>query len=185
MTDNRDRRIVQSENAIIQAGIKVFLVNPMAGMSEIASSSGVGRTTLYRHFESKESLVQAIALHCFDEIDEALKPLHGKTGRKAIEAIFELLIPVANSYRFLNSLWPEACSDPQVEKRAQQATKNVEWLMEKAKKQNEIDKSLPSVWLTTFFEMTLYGAWSLLESGDINTEQATVFATRSFFNGCS
>ncbi len=185
MPDKRDRRLVQSEKAIIEAGITAFIANPMAGMSDIATASGVGRTTLYRHFESREALVKAIALRCFDEIDEALQPLHDMDGREAIEATFELLIPVANRYRFMNSLWPDASDDPVVVKKSRQATKEMEWLMDQAKKRGEIDSSLPSVWLTTFFEMTLYAAWSLLESGDISAEQAATFAARSFFEGCA
>ena len=185
MPTQRDRRIVQSEHAIIEAGIKVFTDNPIAGMSDVAAASGVGRTTLYRHFDSKEALVKAIALQCSEDIDEVLEPLHKLNGREAIKATFELLIPVANRYRFLNTLWPEVCDEPQIAKRAQRSSKEMEWLMDQAKKRGEIDIELPSVWLTTFFEMTLYTAWSLLESGDISTEQATTFATRSFFDGCA
>ena len=181
----RDQRLIQSENAIIEAGIKTFLTNPTAGMSDIATASGVGRTTLYRHFESKESLLLAIALHCFEEIDEALKPLFDMSGREAIEATFALLIPIADRYRFLNSMWPEASDDPRVTKKLKQSFSDMEWLMDQAKKAGEIDKALPSVWLTTFFEMTLYAAWSLLESGDINADEAAQFATRSFFLGCA
>ena len=149
MSNRRDRRIVQSENAIIEAGIKVFLANPQAGMSDIAVASGVGRTTLYRHFDSKEALVQAIALHCFDEIDEALQPLHEMSGLEAIEATFELLIPVANRYRFLNTMWPDAHKDPRVARKTLQSTSEIGLLIDQAKQRGEIDTSLPSIWLTS------------------------------------
>lgn len=184
MPPKRDQRLIQSEHAIIEAGIKTFLLNPAAGMSEIAQISGVGRTTLYRHFDSKEALVQAIALRCLEEINEALQPVYELSGRKAIEATFELLMPVANRYRFLTSLWSEAIDDPQVMQMVEQSAKDMEWLFNQAKDAGEIDHALPNFWLTNFYDMTLTTAWSLLESGDISTEKAVRFATQSFFQGC-
>ena len=184
MPSQRDQRLVQSEKAIIEAGIKTFLSNPAAGMSEIAQVSGVGRTTLYRHFDSKETLIQAIALRCLEEINEVLQPVQKLRGRKAIEATFVLLMPVANRYRFLSTLWPEVINDPLVVQLVEQSARDMEWLFKQAKDAGEIDRALPNVWLTNFYDMTLITAWSLLESGDINTEKAVRFATQSFFQGC-
>lgn len=185
MQEKRDQRIVKSEKAIIDAAIRVFTNNPAAGVSDIAAASGVGRTTLYRHFESREALVAAITLHCFEEVEEALQPVHELQGREAIEATFACLIPVANRYRCLNTLWPEVHNDPRIADKTRQSSQEMEWLVDQAKKSGEIDTSLPSVWLATLFEMTLYAAWSLLDSGDISADQAAQLAARSFFNGCT
>lgn len=180
----RDQRIVQSETAIIEAGIKTFISNPLAGMSDIALASGVGRTTLYRHYESREVLVQAIALHCFDEIDQALRPLYDMSGRELIENTFELLIPIADRYRFLSSLWHIAVGDPLLTNRLAAWSQDTDLLMEHAKNTGEIDPEIPSVWLTAFFDTTLYAAWSLLESEALTIDEITRLAIRSFFKGC-
>lgn len=181
----RDQRLVQSEAAIIEAGIQALLSNPSAGMSEIAQASGVGRTTLYRHYESREALIQAIARRCLEEIDAALSPHAEATGQAAIAATFEVLIPLADRFRFLNSLWPEAEDDPVVSRRLAESRRETEALMDHAKAAGEIDPALPSVWLTSFFEMTLYAAWALLESGEITREEATRLSIRSFLRGCA
>ena len=184
MAAKRDQRLIQSENAIIEAGIKILLFNPDAGMSEIAQGSGVGRTTLYRHFESKKILIQAIALRCLDEINIAMAPVYGLPGRQGITATFELLMPLASRYRFLNSLWSDAIEDPAVVEQLEKSTKDMEWLFEQAKEAGEIDKEIPTSWLVKFYDMTLNTAWSLLESGEITAEQAAKLAERSFFHGC-
>ena len=181
----RDQRLVQSEAAILEAGIRTFLRNPSAGMSEIALESGVGRTTLYRHYESREALVRAIALHCLDEIDAALAPLYAANPQRAITASFEVLIPLADRYRFLASLWPETEGDSSIAERMEQARHETHASMDYAKTAGEIDPALPSVWLTEFFEMTLYAAWSLLESRELTSEQAVQYAARSFLHGCA
>lgn len=181
----RDQRLVQSEAAILEAGIQVFLRNPDAGMSEIALASGVGRTTLYRHFASRESLIQAIALRCLDEIDASLARLGGATGPRAFAATFEVLIPVADRYRFLSRLWPEAEVEPQIAQRTERSRSETRAWMDYAKSEGTIAPELPSEWLTEFFEMTLYTAWSLLERGALTREEAVRYATRSFLRGCA
>ncbi|MEM1404075.1 MAG: TetR/AcrR family transcriptional regulator [Pseudomonadota bacterium] len=179
----KDRRIVQSENAILEAGIQTLLDNPTAGMSEVAVNAGVGRTTLYRHFETKEALIRAIVLYCFDEIDEALKPIEALSGRAAIEATIELLIPVADRYRVLSRLWSVVSNDVAVLARIEQSTRDVDWLMEQGVERGVLDGDLPASWLTQQFEMTLYGAWDLLDRQQITVEEAIRCAQQSFFRG--
>ena len=101
MSHKKDRRIVQSEQAIIEAGISALLLNPSAGMSEIAQFAGVGRATLYRHFESREALIRKLAIVCAEETDIALEPYAHLTGRAAIEAVIDVLVPMADRFRFL------------------------------------------------------------------------------------
>lgn len=180
----RDPRVVQSEAAILEAGIRTFLANPSAGMSEIAQASGVGRTTLYRHYPSRESLARAIALRCFDEIDDALRPLYEAGAEATVPATFEALIPLADRYRFLSALWPEVEADPLVARRTQDSRRDTHAWMDHAQARGEVASDLPAEWLAEFFETTLYAAWSLLERRAITREDAVRFATRSFLRGC-
>ena len=184
MSAKRDQRLVQSENAIIESGIKTLLVNPEAGMAAIAASSGVGRTTLYRHFESKNALLQAIALKCLSEIDEALKPVEEMTGRRAVEATFELLLPLADRYRFLSNLWSLVEGDRRLASKLEQYTQETEWLINQAMSDGVIDQDLPLAWVRHFFDMTLYAAWAMVETGEAKPNEAAGYAVRSFFSGC-
>ena len=180
----RDQRVVQSEAAILEAGIRTFLGNPSAGMSEVAKASGVGRTTLYRHYPSREALIQGIALRCLDEIDAALRPKYESTAGDAVAATFEVLIPIADRYRFLSLLWADAEADPEVHRRMEASRRETLVLMDYAKAQGEIAPDVPSEWLAEFFDMTLYTAWSLLERERITSEEAVQLAKRSFLRGC-
>ena len=45
----------------MRAGIETLLADRSAGMSEIARNAGIGRATLYRHFETREALVKKLA----------------------------------------------------------------------------------------------------------------------------
>ena len=50
----RNRRLV------IEAGLELLTEDPNLGMQEIADASGLGRTTVYRHFSNREELVDAV-----------------------------------------------------------------------------------------------------------------------------
>jgi AcrR family transcriptional regulator len=54
------RDAVANHQAVIDAAVEVLRENPGAGMQEIADHSGLGRTTVYRHFHTREALVQAL-----------------------------------------------------------------------------------------------------------------------------
>ena len=101
----KDTRQVQSENAIIEASIRTLLVNPSAGMSEIATAAGVGRATLYRHVESRQALLEKLVLVCMEEMDAATAPLAHLTGGAALEARIDATMPLADRFHFLAELW--------------------------------------------------------------------------------
>jgi AcrR family transcriptional regulator len=55
-TDGSDR----TRRAILDAAARVLGQRSDAGMADIAEEAGVGRATLYRHFPTRESLIQGV-----------------------------------------------------------------------------------------------------------------------------
>ena len=104
----KDKRLIQSEQSIIEASIQTLLINPSASMSEIASAAGVGRATLYRHFESREALIEKLILLSVEELSVAAKQIQHLSGREAIEAYIDVKMPLADRFHFLTSLWDES-----------------------------------------------------------------------------
>ena len=185
MSHKKDRRIIQSEEAIVEAGIKTLLINPSAGMSEIAAAAGIGRATLYRHFDTREALIRALALRCYEEIDEAWKPYEHLFGKAAIEKIIDVLMPIANRFRFLGSLWAYIEGDEEIERVEAEITKDMNLLFDHAKSIGDIDAGLPTEWITSFFDSILMACWMMVESKEATPEDAANFAKHFFFFGCS
>lgn len=59
----------------MDAAIQLFLVNPSASMSDVALKAGIGRATLYRHFDTRQTLILALATESLQKTDEVLQPL--------------------------------------------------------------------------------------------------------------
>jgi AcrR family transcriptional regulator len=63
----------RNRDAVIAAALRVLADDPEASMREIADASGVTRTTVYRHFPSREELLRAILDLVAHEIDAAAR----------------------------------------------------------------------------------------------------------------
>lgn len=179
-------KLTRSRVAIEEASIEVLLRNPDAGMSEIALAAGVGRATLYRHYESREILVQTLAKKCLEETDELVKPLNaeGLTGKQAILATIDVLMPMANRFRFLMSLWSIAEHDPSVIRIYKRQLKELRELVKQAKSEGEISAELSTTWVVSMFDALLNSAWQLVELDKMTPSDAARYFKRSFFLGC-
>src|SRR3954468_15735402 len=60
----------RNRSAVLDAGARLLAERPTASMQEIADASGVGRTTVYRHFPAREDLIEALVSQVADEIGQ-------------------------------------------------------------------------------------------------------------------
>src|SRR4051794_10489047 len=58
----------RNHDAVLEAGATLLAERPAASMQEIADASGVGRTTVYRHFPAREDLVAALVSRVAEEV---------------------------------------------------------------------------------------------------------------------
>ncbi len=182
---SQDPRVLQSQRAIIEASIQVLLRNPDAGMSEIALAAGIGRATLYRHFESKDLLVQYLARQCLEETDELMAPLkqQGLRGRAAIEAAIDVLLPMADRFKFLLSLWDIASGNKKVRAVYQRQLDELADLVGQAKQDGDIQADVSDAWVVSVFDSLLYAGWLMVRRGEMSPRQAADGFKRTFFHG--
>lgn len=102
----------RNRDAVLAAAVRVLSERPDASMREVAEASGVGRTTVYRHFPARDDLVRALFRRVFDEAQE-IAERHVAAGRAAwaggedadaLEVVVGLTVAFAElgeRYRFL------------------------------------------------------------------------------------
>ena len=73
-TDRRRARSERTRSKLLDAAIECYTRNGIAatGMDEVAQQAGVGRATLYRHFNNQESLLLDVMAHNLRRIRDAV-----------------------------------------------------------------------------------------------------------------
>ena len=92
-----------ARQAIIEAAFQVLNADPSASLATIASSAGVGRATLHRHFSGRTELIHALALQATEELDSAANQAakNARSHADALHRIMRAIIPLGDRHGFL------------------------------------------------------------------------------------
>lgn len=106
MADQRPRKRADAQRnreTVIETAISVLAERPQASMRDIADASGLGRTTVYRHFATRDDLVRAlferVVAESRDTIRAASDP--GGTAADVLRRLARELVALSDRYRFL------------------------------------------------------------------------------------
>ncbi|WP_165497134.1 TetR/AcrR family transcriptional regulator [Rhodococcus sp. ABRD24] len=136
----------RNRDAVIAAAIRMLAADPEASMQQIAAQSGVGRTTVYRHFPTREHLMQALVDLVVDEQRAIVRA--AITPDAAAAAVFHRLGPgiirVGERYRFLDNR-PGAIADAPL-RHPTAGEPLLEWLTDAAER-GELRADLPPEWM--------------------------------------
>lgn len=183
--ETNDPRVQRSRQALLDAGIEVFGRNSNASLTDVAAEAGVGRATLYRHFESREQLILELALQSVEETDHACE--HVKTanlrGRVAIEETIRSVMPLADRFHFLLSLWNVVGNDPSLEEVYARQLSELGELIFEAKSDGDINADLPDHWLIALLDSLFSSAWYCIGEKILDVDQAAQLSISAFFDG--
>ena len=184
---NVDARIRRSREALIKAGRELLNQNYETSLSDIARQAGVGRTTLYRLFETKQELVTAIALDCLQIFDRATAHIDAEadSALDAIRLLYRAIMPLSAEMQFLMNLSDLDCEDPELVRLFERQENEMRELIELAKHEGSIDKALPTDWLLHAIDALFYPAWMLRGRKEYSDDSLAELAFRGFCQGAA
>ena len=185
MNQNLDARIRKSQTAILKAGMELLSHNRDASLTDIAQHAGVGRTTLYRLYDTKEQLIKAVAIHCLEVFDASIKHIEhdAKSGLHAFHLMFKTILPLSAELEFLMRLGDLAENDPELIAIDQKQKDEIAELVEYAKAEGSLAKQIPTLWTVNLVEGLLYSAWLTLGKGTMNHEELADLTFHTFCHG--
>lgn len=72
--ETRQRSDAQrNRGLVVDAAVKVLTEDPTMNMQQVADASGLGRTTVYRHFANREMLLEAVFVDLHERIRVAVE----------------------------------------------------------------------------------------------------------------
>lgn len=91
--------------AVVAAGFEVLSRHPDASMQDVAAASGLGRTTVYRHFPSREALITALFEEIFTDATRIVVEVLAETDApsEAFPRLARELLSLGARYSFLDA----------------------------------------------------------------------------------
>lgn len=183
---------VRSRQAVLDATISILLIEPGVTMSEIADRIGIGRTTLYRMFPSKEEMVREAALDSISRITDALSAssidyVFGEDSPdiesdRAITSLVELLVPMGPRLMFLLRL-PHHDLDEEIERGAFLIDSTLKKAISRGQSTGRFRTDFSSKWILDCLYSTLYVACLGVDSGDLAPNGAATLVIATWLHG--
>jgi AcrR family transcriptional regulator len=164
----------RNRRQVLDAAVALLAERPQATMQEIADASGLGRTTVYRHFPRRQDLIDALFSEVLREAGKTIEEALRAPGsvRELLCALGPRIIAIGDRYRFLDA-------HPELRERALTAGDEVgnplAAFLADAQRRGELRSDLPVAWMLTSLRGLAVVAMYDLTAGRLTVEQAGVY----------
>lgn len=159
--------------AIIDAATRLLAVNPDASVNEIAAAAGVGRITLYGHFDSRAALLREVSERAIAHTEEALARVDvDGDPRDALGRLLEATWHLTHRYGALVVAASQALSPEQMRRVHDQPSARARHLLERGRAAGEFRSGVPIEWQLTVIQAILHGASAAVHRGEITADVA-------------
>jgi AcrR family transcriptional regulator len=175
------RRAVGERNrvAILEAAIQVLGAQPDAGIAEVAAAAGVGRATVYRHFESREALIEALREHAREEARAQFEQARVDEGDpvEALERMVAAMLALGDRYRVI---FPPDQRSP---RRSEVLLAPLTRVVARAQAEGAIDPEVPPAWVIASLRALLRAAVAEVEARRLARDAAARRIVRTLVRG--
>lgn len=162
----------RSVAAILTAGLDALASDPDASMSEIARRAGVVRATIYVHFPTRESLLDAVMEHAIAEVAEAMKATEPASGgpKEALERMLESTWQQLDRFHALVAINTGRLPAQELHRRHLPVLEQVAPLIERGQKAGVFRSDVPIAWHLAVILALVHAASGERQSGRISEE---------------
>ncbi|MGI8845787.1 MAG: TetR/AcrR family transcriptional regulator [Thermoleophilaceae bacterium] len=162
----------RNREAVLEAAIRLLAERPGASMREVAEASGLGRTTVYRHFPQREDLVQGLFHRVVEESRATSARLVGE-GVDAAELLRRLgreCVAIGDRFRFLQT--HRGMRNDTLEQSQDTAGDPLYEFFEAARSRGELYPGTSTEWILVMLRATIVAAVDEVFAGRMEIEEA-------------
>jgi len=174
--------ISESERQIIDQAAAILAEGRGRTMNEIAELSGIGRTTLYRHFRTRDELLAAVKAQALADAWTAIEASHPAEddAETALRRVIASLIGVGDRYRVVFTEGMPA-KHPKPE---HLELKNALFaLIERGQREGAFAATLTPDWVLSAMGALIFAAIRKVNEGDLARNHAADTVADTLLNG--
>ena len=178
----------RSVQAILEAALEALASDPDASMAEIARRAGVVRATIYVHFPTRDSLLDAVMEHAVAEVAQATRDAEPTRGepKEALERVLLGTWRQLSRFHTLLAINTSRLSAKELNRRHLPVTTQFAPLIERGQKTGVFRSDLPVSWHVAVIRSLVHTASAELQSGrltEANVEQTVVTTVLAAIGG--
>ena len=159
----------RSVAAILAAALEALASDPDASMAEIARRAGVVRATIYVHFPTRESLLDAVMEHAVGQVADAAsgaKPGEGQP-KEALARVLRATWQKLDRFQALLTINTSRLSPEELHRRHLPVLEHFVPLIERGQKSGDFRHDLPVTWHLAVIRALAHTASFELQAGRI------------------
>lgn len=161
---------------ILAATVTVIRKNPDASVADIAAEAGVGRMTLYGHFQTRAELIEAALVDSLERGEEVLSgvPLDGDPVEAFQRLVASSWVLVDQSRALLAAAQKELPA-ARIREMHESAEARMRGLLLRGQREGAFRVDLPVSWLLTTTHLVMNGAAEEVRTGRLDADDAPWF----------
>ncbi len=159
--------------AIIDAATRLLAVDPDASVNEIAKAAGVGRVTLYGHFDSRTALIREVAQRAIHNTSEVLATIDVEGDpREALGRLLEATWRLTHRYGAVVIAGSQALAPEDLRRVHDEPATRILALLARGRDVDEFRADVPIEWQVSVIQAILHGASGAVHRGEITGAEA-------------
>ena len=161
----------RNRDTVVAAAIELLADNPQASMQEIAAASGLGRTTVYRHFPSRETLLVSLFEKVVAEAQEISSEIIAEGGgpERILRRMGREFVLLGGRFRFLRAFIGETTV---LEESKISPHDPVADFIRESQASGELRDDLPQLWIQSMIQAMSIAATDDVGAGLFDAETA-------------
>jgi AcrR family transcriptional regulator len=165
----RKRRADAERNvaAILDAGVEALANDPDVSMAKIARRAGVVRATVYMHFPTRESLLDAVMEHATGQVAYAIRSAEPDRGepKEALERVLRATWQQLSQFHGVLQINMNRLSAAELRRRHLPMTTQFVPLLERGQAEGAFRSDVSATWLIAVIRAIVHVASAELQAG--------------------
>lgn len=169
--------------SLLDVAAEVLVSDPAASLAEVAQAAGIGRTTLHKHYATRDDLLCAVGHRAIDLWEQAVAGAGGSDDPDGgLRALIAAMIPIGPQLAFL---WRTPAFDHRHElgERWLAVETRCQAVLKRAQDRGCLAAGVPDWWPLQMLYSVVYVAAESIWSGKLAPLDAPGLALGTFLNG--